>query len=524
MHRRDRHCLPKFARLRWLASRLWLTGLPLLGAGCAFGTPVADAVFGRPPIVRAQAPDAAPPPAAVVPGPGFDAHDTPAPHLVPISLDTILHLAEDQNLQVSKAREKVNEAEGRVDLAHKKILPDVWVGAAYYKHDGGIQLEDGTLIHSSTGAMLDGVDVQSVLDLKEYAYQKVVAEQHALEDKADLSKMTYDTLLDATTTYIDLLSAQQSRAVAVQLEKDLLELLPLAEKKAEVVPGAAVEVSRIQAELGARRQNILKFAAQAAGANARLIYLLGLDPCSQLVPLDSSLIAFHLIDPHTPVCDLVGQAMSQGPGIHELEQMVALIEDSIRRSKGLSRFLPIVEVHAVDGLFGAGPGDDWKYDNRFDGYVDVKWNLTDFCTRCERRRIADAQRAQTHLAYSDLQAKLTAGVEEAHAEIMSGGPEMARGEDQVRYASLARDQSMKRLTTNADGSNPTEVLMSLQSLSIAHFNYVSAIRDYDKAQLRLMLLTGNCQAVPPGAAPVAAPAPVENLPKPRESKDLKEKK
>jgi outer membrane protein TolC len=442
------------------------------------------------------------------------------PHLVPISLDTILRLAEDQNLQVGQAREKVNEAEARVDLAHKKILPDIWVGAAYYKHDGGIQLEDGTLIHSSTGAMLDGVDVKSVLDLKEYAYQKVVAERNALQSRADLSKLTYDTLLDATTTYVDLLAAQQSRAVAVQLEKDLLELLPLAEKKVAVMPGAAVEVSRIQAEIAARRQNILKFEAQAAGANARLIYLLGLDPCSQLVPIDSGLIAFHLIDPHTPACDLVNQALAQGPGIHELEQMVALIEDSIRKSKGCARFMPVIEAHGIDGAFGAGPGDDWKYDNRFDAYIDVRWNLTDFCTRCERRRIAEAQRAQAHLAYSDLQAKLTAGVEEARADILSGGPEMARGEDQVRFASKARDQSMKRLTTNAEGHSPTEVLMSLQTLSISHFNYVSAIRDYDKAQLRLMLLTGNCQ-MPPSAG---TPTSVEQLPAPRQAKENQEKK
>ena len=41
-------------------------------------------------------------------------------------------------------------------------------------------------------------------------------------------------------------------------------------------------------------------------------------------------------------------------------------------------------------------------------------------TRCDRERILQAKTQQAHLAYQDLQAKLTAGVYESREAIVSG--------------------------------------------------------------------------------------------------------
>ena len=53
----------------------------------------------------------------------------------------------------------------------KKWLPDVSVGTAYYRHEGGIQDFTGQLIHSSYGSVLAGLELRGKLDLKDAAFQ-----------------------------------------------------------------------------------------------------------------------------------------------------------------------------------------------------------------------------------------------------------------------------------------------------------------------------------------------------------------
>src|SRR5262249_34333711 len=140
--------LPRLARLRRLASRLW-AGLPLLALGCASG-----------PVALAQAVNPQPPlspfgrgvggegvlifsPSPLAPLPQGAREEQPAVKQLPIGLDTVLRLAEEQNGQVALAREKVQEAYADQDLARKSAwLPAVNVGTAYYRHEGGTQNPD----------------------------------------------------------------------------------------------------------------------------------------------------------------------------------------------------------------------------------------------------------------------------------------------------------------------------------------------------------------------------------------------
>ena len=74
----------------------------------------------------------------------------------------------------------------------------------------------------------------------------------------------------------------------------------------------------------------------------------------------------------------------------------------------------------LEGAFGAGPGSQSTWDNRWDMGLHVKWSLTEALTARERRRIADAQTHQARLSYQDLRAKLTLGVQEAREACLSG--------------------------------------------------------------------------------------------------------
>jgi outer membrane protein TolC len=235
---------------------------------------------------------------------------------------------------------------------------------------------------------------------------------------------------------------------------------------------------------------IRKLREQARAAAAKLVYLLGLDPCVELVPIDGRLVRLQLVDATPPTCTLVEKALKNGPAVREMEGLLAVIQDAMTRSQGAGQYLPIVEMRMAEGAFGAGPGDQLDWDNRWDLCLQVRWNLTEFLTARDRRRVADAKFQQAHLAYQDLRGKLTAGVQAAREEILSGGEQLPLLDQQIDQAAEAQRLSDERLRNRIAGSSYGEVLLGLQNKNLAQLNRLNALRAYDKAQVRLMILLG----------------------------------
>src|SRR5207244_12389442 len=126
------------------------------------------------------------------------------------------------------------------------------------------------------------------------------------------------------------------------------------------------EGAMIEADLNGYRQLAQRMVRAQQAASARLVYLLGLDPCTELIPVDDHLQPFELIDARAPTCDLVTRAVAAGPGVRELEGLLNLLQNSIAKANGPARLLPVFEVRMAEGAFGAGPGDSLTWDNRWD--------------------------------------------------------------------------------------------------------------------------------------------------------------
>jgi outer membrane protein TolC len=283
--------------------------------------------------------------------------------------------------------------------------------------------------------------------------------------------------------------ARASEAIVLGLGKELQELQVRAKKLAEVVPAVEVEVYRIRDQLTDQDQKIRQLREGARKASAKLLYLLGLDPASDLVVVERQMVAFQLVDPGTPVEQLVQQAVTAGPGVRELEGLLNLIHQAAEKSQGFGKYLPVFDVRAGEGIFGAGPGSNSTWDNRFDIALQARWNLTPLVTARERKAVAHAKMQQVHLSMSDLKAKLTMGVQEAYESVQSGQEQIALAQRRILDAREAYNKSLWRLQ-NVKGTAPSEVLMTIGMLGQAQMNYLQAVRDYDKAQLRLLVLLG----------------------------------
>jgi outer membrane protein TolC len=471
----------------------WLLATP--SVGLAIGCATLDAQFGSTaPQVRAQSAEPAVlkrrPPAAETPVVEIPHAPT---NILSVTLESVLQLAESQNPSLAAARERVNQAYAEEELAAKSWLPDISVGAGYYRHEGGIQLQEGPLIKSSTGAAIAGADAAIKLDPKACAFAKLDAARKLKQQQGELRKLTTDVVLDAAGTYIDLLAAHSGLALARGLERDLNSLRDRAEKLAALERGARVEVVRIDGELSGQSQLMRKLEGQARNAAAKLAYLLGLDPCTELVPADRGLIAIQLANADVPACDLVAQALACGPGMKELEAILGLIQQGIADATGPSRFLPTLTAQALEGGFWAGRDNALDPANRFDLGVQARWNLTELCTADARRRVASSLHAQAQFTYCDLRGKLALGVQEARESIISGREQLTFAESQIQQAKSALDLSEVRLREAIPGSTFSEVLLSQRAVAAAQANHLLVLREYDKAQLRLMLLTGSCR-------------------------------
>jgi outer membrane protein TolC len=440
--------------------------------------------YSQPPTEPETAPLPAPRPMTVA-----AQQPPPSPHALPIGLDTVFRLAEEQNSQVALARAQVRQAYAEKEVA-SHWLPDIYAGTSYYRHEGGIQNPDGTFVNSSTAAMFAGMEIDGKLDPHEFAYEKVNAQRKVWQQRGELSRVTSETLLSASSTFIDLLTAKTGEAIAREVEAKLQSLLEHAERVAVVERASQVDVARIRAELEAQQQTISRVRSQGVAAAAKLIYLLGLDPSAELMPIDGKIIAFELVDATAPVEYLIKKAETSGPGVREMEGLLAVIQQGIEQGNGLGKYLPIFEVRMDEGAFGAGPGDGMTWDNRWDLALQARWNLTEALTSRDRQHVAAAKVEQAHLVYRDLEGKLAAGVQEARETILSGRDQIALGERAIEDASHAFDLSDRRLRLNQQSSSYSEALLALQALGRAQVNYLTALNSYDKAQLRLMVLLG----------------------------------
>jgi outer membrane protein TolC len=441
--------------------------------------------------------------------------DPSAPRVMPISLDAVLGLAEDNNPQITLARTKVWAAFTEKQLAAARWLPDVYIGVGYFQHDGGIQLQQGQIINSDTNAFAIGPNISFSYDPREYTYRQLLAARKVWQENGDLSKVTYEQTLDASTTYIDLLAAHTALSISQELQRALESLHAEAKKAHEILKTAPIELEeqRIQQEITTQIQNQRKLQGKIDAASARLAYLLGLDMNTSLLPVDTQMVAFHIVDISPPLEALVAQSLANGPGIRDLEGILGVIQTGLGQSHGISRFAPQVDMQVGEGLFGAGVLGGMGYDNRFDLAVQARWNLTELLHGQRKRQVAMAQMNQVAWTQAELRARLTMGVQESRATILSSSSNFELAEDQIRQAKKMLESVQTLQKKTPDNVTYSQVLLAHQAVARAQLNYVELLQEFDKAELRLMILLGpgaKCPVIP--AAPVQPTAPPPKSP------------
>jgi outer membrane protein TolC len=305
--------------------------------------------------------------------------------------------------------------------------------------------------------------------LRKDTFKKSAAEATVWRRRVELRQKENDILQDASNTYFDWLTAVRGEEVARDLLQKEEKLLNRARKLAASEKPVQVVVEAIETAVNGHQQNQLHTQQEIGAVAAKLAYLMGMN--GGILTPSETLEPIQRVDTSVPVEVLVGQAQANGPSVRELQGLIASIQQSIAEAYRAQRCCCRTGAPLI----------------------------------CGRLQMAQSQLQQAQFALVSVQVKLRAAVEDAFTAVLNGQQEIDLAAKAINHAKETYRIMDLRVTEEDPGTavrNKTYdgVLNSIRQLSKAQSNYLTAVSDFNKAQIRLLLLLGtyanNC---PPNA-------------------------
>lgn len=424
----------------------------------------------------------------------------------PVTLLSVLEVVDRDNPNINIARHRVEEAYAQWQRADALWLPSIRVGINYNKHEGRIQDVVGSNIETSRGALYAGLGANAVgagspaipgiyanFHLADAVFQPRIAAHITDARQANADATVNDYLLQAAQAYLELLRAEQERAIAAEIRDLAGNLAKLTESYAQTGEGLAADFDRASTELAIRRNDVLRAEEAVRVASSRLAQLLRLDPTTPLVPQEPAMVPIHLFQNDEPVQSLVAQGLMARPEVRESRALVCEAVNRLERER-YAPLIPSVLLGVSQGGFGAGVGGDVEsFADRFDADAVAWWELRNLgrgeaAARGEMRSRLEQARWR-EIAMLD---QIAREVVEAHAQVQSRQRQLDIAQEAVSLARSSYEKNLDRIQ-NAQGL-PLEVLQSLQALALAQREYLRVVSDYNLAQFTLQRALGDQQA------------------------------
>src|SRR5262249_47310405 len=120
---------------------------------------------------------------------------------LPINLPTALRLANASPLDIGIAQERIRTAAAQLGQANVRWLPNILVGADYFRHDGQLQDVLGNVFGTSKSSFQVGAAPYAVFALTDAIFAPLAARQALRAREAALQATTNDTLLSVAEAY-----------------------------------------------------------------------------------------------------------------------------------------------------------------------------------------------------------------------------------------------------------------------------------------------------------------------------------
>lgn len=429
-------------------------------------------------------------------GGGEDISDAGQPTMQ-LDLTSTLAMVSGQSPVVAHAAARYEEAYAR--LAASKVLwvPSIRAGVSYHHHDGNLQASGGAIADVNRSSFQGGLGVGAVgagttpvpgvvaqFHASDAIFQPRINEHAASARSHAVDAAMNDSLLDGAIAYLELLRAEQLRAVANETLANANQLAKLTASFADTGQGAQADADRAKTEAAIRTNDVARAEEEVDVANARLVEVLSADPYTRIVPTEPVVVPLHLIDPDHGSGELLAMGLSSRP---ELAEARHLVNEAVHRyeRERYAPLLPSVLLGLSDGSFGGGLGGNiGNSANRFDFDAVAFWELRNFgfgerAARDERWSVYE----QRQLEEVRLMDRVAREINVAHAQVRSRKGQIAVAESAVEAATESYERNTTRIKEGV--GLPIETLQAIQALDQARREYVRTVVDYNAAQFRL---------------------------------------
>lgn len=421
---------------------------------------------------------------------------------IPLNLPSVLAMVGGQHPAVGFARWRVQEAYARLDAAEALWLPTLQAGFSFHRHDGNYQASDGAIIDINRNSFQYGLGAGATgagttpapglvarFHLADAIFQPKVAQKTAWARGHRAKSVVNDQLLAASVAYVNLLAAHQDISILSESRRRVLELSKLTDDYATAGEGLRADAERLNTEVALNESRLVASRENAAVASARLAREISLDGGSTIVPMDAIVVPIDLVDEAADATSLVFSALANRPELKESQALVAAACDAYRREK-YSPFIPSVLLGMSTGGFGGGTGNNLDNVNgRYDLDAMMTWQVRNlgFGEKAARRQSA-ARVQQAKFEKLRVMDQIVAEVSESNSQLRFRRQQIEIAKRAIEAASRSHRLNLERIR---DGQGlPLEVLQSVQALEVAHRAYLTAVVDFNRAQLELQRAMG----------------------------------
>jgi outer membrane protein TolC len=446
---------------------------------------------------------------------------------LPINLATALRLAEARPLVIAAAEASLRTAQARYEGTRVLWLPNVYVGASYYRHDGVSESHSGNANFNGLDQFLGGAGVTAMVSSADAIFLPLAQRQVVRARASEVQAARNDALENVAVAYFNVQQARGQLAGSQDAVEKARQLVRTVETLGKGL-AAPIEVERARAQLAEAEEAESSARERWRIASADLTRVLRLDPTAVVAPLEPPYLQVTLISTEETPDSLVEIGLLNRP---ELAARQALIQAALARlrEERVRPLLPIVVVggdasptapggYLMGGVFGSdvsGHGNPWA--GRNDVNVQLLWELRNlgFGNRALVRE-RGAERDQAMIDLYNVQDRVAAEVMQARAAVLSATTRMTRAEEGLKAAQVSFAGNLKGMSeTTRFGdlltlvNRPQEVVAALQQLQRAYDNYFTIVNDYNRAQFRLYRALGYPAGILACDRPTGSLAPVD---------------
>lgn len=352
-------------------------------------------------------------------------------------------------------------------------------GTKLSRHDGNLQNAAGSIIDVNRSSLQGGLGVGAVgagtttvpgvvaqFHASDAIFQPRIHEHSASARSHAVDAALNDALLDGALAYLELLRAEQLRAVVDETLANAIQLAKLTATFADAGQGPQADADRAKTEAAIRTNELSRAEEAVEVANAHLVEVLSADPSIRVVPTEPVVVPLHLIDADQGPGELLAIGLSNRPELSEARHLVCEAVSRYERER-YAPLLPSVLLGMSDSSFGGGLGGNiGNSGNRIDFDAIAYWELRNLglgerAARDERWSVYE----QRQLEEVRLMDRVAREINVAHAQVRSRKGQIAIAESAVAAATESYERNTTRIKEGI--GLPIETLQAIQALDQA---------------------------------------------------------